>query len=487
MVILLWVVIGVMVMYQSLHEREYRTDTIHDQLRTINSRIINAYELDISANSYLDFLRQFYDNSIFSELMVSVYDQDEQLIYNIGTLIPPNIKDAEGFSEDISREGDTGIGKMTRDGKESLVYFSSSTSNDGRITVKTAMPLSNISEAASIGGDIWIVVIILTIVTTIVTYLSTRFLTRNILLLRDFATRAANGERFENIDRFSNDEVGDISRQIVMLYRDKTKAISRSDKEHKVALHALEEKTRVKRQLTNNINHELKTPIGVIRGYIDTILQDPDMEPSLRNHFLERAQNNIERLCSLMNDVSTMTRLDENGANIPLEEVDMHDLIYSIAADIEASKVAPGMTFSYDIPLGCKVRANETLLNGLIMNLIKNAGLHSHGTEIGFNLIAESTRYYTFAFYDNGRGVNNEHIPHLFERFYRVDTGRSRKVGGTGLGLPIVKSTVLSFGGTISVHNRSTGGLEFVFTIPKWDGVTSSISAQKMVTENGVK
>ena len=83
-------------------------------------------------------------------------------------------------------------------------------------------------------------------------------------------------------------------------------------------------------------------------------------------------------------------------------------------------------------------------------------------------MIAESERYYTFSFYDNGTGVGEEHIPRLFDRFYRVDTGRSRKVGGTGLGLPIVKSTVEALGGTITVRNRSTGGLEFFFTLEKW-------------------
>ena len=101
------------------------------------------------------------------------------------------------------------------------------------------------------------------------------------------------------------------------------------------------------------------------------------------------------------------------------------------------------------------------------MNLVRNAAIHSHGTEITMRLISESPKFYVFAFADNGIGVAPEHIPHLFDRFYRIDTGRSRKAGGAGLGLSIVKSTVQSLGGSVSVHTRSTGGLEIVFTLRK--------------------
>ena len=126
------------------------------------------------------------------------------------------------------------------------------------------------------------------------------------------------------------------------------------------------------------------------------------------------------------------------------------------------------MSFEFDIPVDCEVSGNYNLLNGMICGLIRNSALHSGGTEIGLKLLSENERFYVFSFYDNGNGVGEEHIPHLFERFYRVDTGRSRKVGGTGLGLPIVKSTIVSLGGTVSVRNRSNGGLEFIFTLPKW-------------------
>ena len=111
------------------------------------------------------------------------------------------------------------------------------------------------------------------------------------------------------------------------------------------------------------------------------------------------------------------------------------------------------------------VLGNEGLLTSVLQNLAKNSIAYSQGTEIGISLLGKTEGYYTFSFYDNGVGVGKEHIPHLFDRFYRVDTGRSRKAGGTGLGLPIVKSSINNMGGSVSVRNRRGGGLEFIFTL----------------------
>jgi signal transduction histidine kinase len=101
------------------------------------------------------------------------------------------------------------------------------------------------------------------------------------------------------------------------------------------------------------------------------------------------------------------------------------------------------------------------------MNLVRNAANYSHGNEITLLQTRETPADYVFSFADNGVGVPEEHIPHLFDRFYRVDDGRARKSGGAGLGLPIVQSTILAMGGHISVQNAHPHGLEFIFTLPK--------------------
>ena len=289
---------------------------------------------------------------------------------------------------------------------------------------------------------LWYIILAIALAATYFCYLSTRYLTKNVTLLKKFAESATESNFNYDESSFPHDELGDISRQLVKLYREKVVAVEQTEKEHRIALHAVEEKARIKKQLTNNINHELKTPIGVIKGYIDTLLSTPDIDDATRTRFLTRTQENVERLCNLLSDVSTMTRLEDGTGNIPVAEIDFHDLVFTIESDARMSGITGNMKLYFDLPLDCKVKGNTSLLTGLVSNLIRNAAQHSHGTEMHLDLVIESDKYYTFSFFDNGTGVAEEHLPHLFERFYRIDAGRSRKVGGTGLGLPIVKNTI---------------------------------------------
>lgn len=465
---MMWFIVAVLMVYQYKREVSYRTNNIHKQLAFINSRILDAYETDTDLTPFMNFVGQYYENSIFDEIMISVYNKDGELIYNVGQPLVMDFSETN-LPDELRETKENGIGTFPGAQGESMFYFTARKSKDGQLYVRTAMPYTvTISDAISAEPDFWIIIIVLTILVTVMAYYSTVFLTRNVTLLRDFANTVGEGGTFVDENKFPHDELGEISRQIIKLYREKDVAIKESEKEHQIALHAVEEKARIKRQLTNNINHELKTPIGIIKGYLDTILGTPDMDEATRDRFLIRMHENMERLGSLLSDVSSITRLEEGSGNIPVTEVDMHDLVYTIQHDISVSGIAGNMKFRYDVPLSCRVRGNSTLLNGLVTNLIKNAAQHSHGTEMGLRLISESPRFYTFCFYDNGVGVSDEHLSRLFERFYRIDAGRSRNSGGTGLGLPIVKSTVEALGGSISVRNRSTGGLEFVFTLEKW-------------------
>lgn len=466
----IWALIIGMALWQANKERNYQADKLRAQLSLINERIIDAYQTETNPQAYFKFVSMsFQKMPEYESIRISVY-KDKSLIYNIGEIV--SLSDDE-ISHDAGLtntpgEDDLAIGQES-DHNVDYFFYKATSSDDGRLEVLTVVPVNDLIRKASIPDPkIWVVVVIIAVILTVLSYYTTRYLGTNVRILRDFATNAANDRNYKpDISKIPHDELGEITRQIARLHNNLTQALENTKREHDVALHAMNEKARLKRQLTNNINHELNPPVGVIKGYLDTIVDNPDMEPEARDRFISKAQEHVNRLVNLMNDVSSLTRLDEASSIINTEEIDFHDVVYSVVSDCTESGIIGDLSFVYDIPLNCRVNGNFNLLTGMLNNLVKNARLHSKGTECGIKIIGEDAKFYTFAFYDNGIGVGEEHIPHLFDRFYRVDSGRTRKAGGTGLGLPIVQNTVLAHGGTIEISNRPEGGLQFTFTLPK--------------------
>lgn len=229
-----------------------------------------------------------------------------------------------------------------------------------------------------------------------------------------------------------------------------------------------EDKARLKRQLTQNVAHELKTPVSSIQGYLETIVSNPDIDAQTKEQFIQRCYAQSRRLSSLLADISTLNKLDDAPQGYEFEAVNIPDLLQSIRRDVSMQMEANHVTFRSLVEPGVEVNGNPSLLYSIFRNLTDNSIAYG-GEEVTITVqvLSESTDFYTFSFSDNGPGVAPEHIPHLFERFYRIDKGRSRKMGGTGLGLAIVKNSVLLHRGTISVRLGIAGGLEFIFTLPK--------------------
>ena len=150
------------------------------------------------------------------------------------------------------------------------------------------------------------------------------------------------------------------------------------------------------------------------------------------------------------------------------ERLDFHETVFVFANDVRDSGVLGKFHLDTDIPIGLEIEGNHNLLIGMLLNLTKNAVNYSRGNRCVIEYRGEEGDFYKFAFYDNGQGVPDASLEHLFDRFYRVDQGRARKSGGTGLGLAIVYNTVAAHGGKITVTNRPDGGLEFEFTLLKW-------------------
>lgn len=191
------------------------------------------------------------------------------------------------------------------------------------------------------------------------------------------------------------------------------------------------------------------------------------MDEITREKFMKRIIVNVDRLSSLVSDISVIAQLEEKPDAITISNVNLYDIISKIADDLKFAGIARNMTFIYDIPKSCQIQGNLELLTSVMQNLIRNSILHSNGTEMTIRLIEETPKTYVFAYADNGVGVKPGHLELLFERFYRADAGRTRKHGGVGLGLSIVNSAIKTIGGTIYAKNKEEGGLEFTFSLLK--------------------
>lgn len=327
--------------------------------------------------------------------------------------------------------------------------------------------LSQIKSINYIDEGIFFAIIGVAGVSIVIALLLAVRMSRNLRSLDRAVAAMENGADIESMPQFADDELGDIARHIIALYGRLREATNDIQREHDNALHEQQEKLRIKRQLTNNINHELKTPVAAIQGYLETMTTAKDMTEEERDAFIAKCYAHCQRLTQLLNDVSTITRLEDGSSRIERESVDLRALVDEIASDVALLSDDKRMRVNVDLPAPMQVLGNSTLLMSIFKNLTDNAIAYSGGRDIYIRCIDESPTMYTISFADNGIGVDGDHINHIFERFYRIDKGRSRKLGGTGLGLSIVKNAVLFHGGDIKVANRKIGGLEFTFTLPK--------------------
>ena len=237
--------------------------------------------------------------------------------------------------------------------------------------------------------------------------------------------------------------------------------------DERISREQAEKETRMRRELTQNIAHELKTPVASILGYTDTIIDSPDIAEEVKNQFIARTNAQARRLSTLLQDISTLNRMDYAKDMITMERVNISVLFADIVQETAIAMEAHKMKLQNYLPQDIIVHGNYSLLYSIFRNLMDNAiNYAGQGTEIEVSA-EQLSGFWHFTFKDNGTGIPAQHQPRIFERFYRIDKGRSREMGGTGLGLAIVKNAVLMHGGTISVSTPDTGGLAFDFTVRK--------------------
>ena len=229
----------------------------------------------------------------------------------------------------------------------------------------------------------------------------------------------------------------------------------------------LEKRRLIKQQMTSNIAHELKTPVTSVLGYLETLRQR-DVPEETRNYFIERAHAQALRLTYLIEDISSLTKIEEAGESFSLEPVKIREIVNEVHEHLRARLNAHHIAVNIELPKKMVISGNISLLYSIFYNLFDNA-IKYGGENIEINLInyLEDKKFYYLSFANTGNSIDDSHLPRIFERFYRVDDGRSRQTGGTGLGLSIVKNAVELHRGRITARTYKEGGVEFLFSLRK--------------------
>lgn len=224
----------------------------------------------------------------------------------------------------------------------------------------------------------------------------------------------------------------------------------------------------LKQQLTSNIAHELKTPLSSIKGYLETILNNPTIPEEKKRYFAEKAFAQAERLTDLLNDISLLNNIEDAGNLFEFLPLNLKPVINDVIENLKHRLTERNMDITVEVGSDAIVNGNESLLFSVFQNLIENSiNYAGNNAKITIRKYLEDDQFYYFQYTDSGVGIQEEHLTRIFERFYRVDYGRSRETGGTGLGLSIVKNAILLHKGEISVRNKPEGGLEFLFSLSK--------------------
>ena len=227
------------------------------------------------------------------------------------------------------------------------------------------------------------------------------------------------------------------------------------------------EKNRVtKQQMTNNIAHELRTPVSSIRGYLETLTVCKDISAEKRNMFLDRAYVQVMRLSDLIRDIGMITKIEEAPEQLHKEKINLKNVFDEVTDELRPRIEDMGILVENALAPDLVVNGNPSLIYAVFRNLMENS-LKYAGKEIKIHVecYARGDGYCHFSYYDTGKGVPEEHLSKIFERFYRVSEGRTRDDGGSGLGLSIVRNAIAFHKGDVRALNRKGGGLEFLFSL----------------------
>lgn len=461
----MWSFTTAFILYISNQTKNLKAKSFDTELQFANNYIISTITSAKTDSGFTLLPKNIYlKRPLYKKLLISVYRKDGELIYtdnhehtiDFKRKLPPEVEKAL-----ISGSGYTPYFK-NKSG-ECPGFYSATFDKDTGILVHTKLPFTGdiLKIITKERYEVISILIVIAAVLTAIAYMMASTMKRNLDHLNEFARDKADNNNTLIKKKFTINEADEISTQIVSLYNDKMNLLKEKEKYAKEE----QEKLRSKRILANNLSHEIKTPIGILQGYLETILTHPEMENELKTEFLNRCLQNVQRLNNMMASLSMITRLEDGTSDIILEKTNLYDTVRAIEEDTHSLLAEKNMTLKHNIKPATYIKSHTTTIYTILHNLVKNAAKYSGGTSIDFRIIKEDSEFYTFEFKDDGKGIEKKHLPYLFDRFYRMD--KSKDTEGSGLGLSIVKSAVASHNGTITAYSSKNEGLGFIFTLPR--------------------
>lgn len=414
-----WIVTFVIAGLFYYRENVFKAEGLNGALQTASASALRALESGQQPSQVARAMR-----SADGALRVTILDRNGVVLYDTGG-VPAGTDHSDRHEVALAMAGGAGY-TLSRQSATGGDYFYSARSDGGDYIVRASLPHNPILDGRLEGEtDYLLVAVLMSLVLTVVAF---------------FAAR--------RMGRMADDRLAATRRQLV------------SEEQ---------ERSRMKARLTANINHELKNPVHALRACLDTLADNADrLTPEMTQRLCQSGRDEACRLSALIDDIGTLTRLSEaDDAPVEKEAMDLRDILDQIQGYVASLPPGRAMRLHVEVPQSLPANGNPSLLASVFRNLVDNALQHSSGRDIWIKLEAETPEAYKFSVSDNGIGIPEEHRGRVFERFYRVDAGRSRASGGTGLGLAIVKNALGVHGGKITAGQRSGGGARFTFTLSK--------------------
>ncbi|MBG9545595.1 ATP-binding protein [Cytobacillus firmus] len=427
----------------------------------VDSRIEEEFlSLQTRGNAHRDILEKHFDTDTISHvtLMESEANTDVVITDMNGKILGSSVKSYEvqdhinRSDSDIPRGGEV-VDNNWKEGK--FISTVSPIDLDGKTSGKVFMfqeTESIHSLIERINKHFILTGLIAVFLTLIVIIFLSKGLAKPLIKMKEATSKISKGDFTISLPKNRNDELGDLADSISQLASDLNYLkLERND-------------------FLASISHELRTPLTYIKGYAD-IVHKRNLSNEDRDKYLNIIHEEANRLSDLIKDLFDLAKMDKNSFIIQKKAIDLTDFITKIEQKFSPAFHEKEMDFEVVCPEGVYIMADPIRLEQIIFNLLDNAIKYSPSGGKTILAVSSKKKDVSIKVRDNGKGIPEEDLPYILNRFYRVDKSRTRSLGGTGLGLAIVKELVLAHGGTISVKSKEGIGTEFELVFKGADSI----------------